>query len=166
MLLCNFRCSLLGRIFGKLQSHKIKVSITVTIHNKCNVIHSTHSLKTLDTYETTLEHQMKCKNTRSSGKTLGVAPVAWTWEQTLIAAAVLGHPEGWAFEPARTTICVVQFLLMSYFHWTWAKLEQIYTDQWHLTHTVMSLHRLNIVILKLNQTLWKNLNKIMKSKSG
>jgi len=32
---------------------------------------------------------MKCKNTRSSGKTLGVAPLAWTWEQTLIAATVV-----------------------------------------------------------------------------
>jgi len=34
---------------------------------------------------------MKCKNTRSSGKTLGVALVAWTWEQTLIAASALGQ---------------------------------------------------------------------------
>jgi len=48
---------------------------------------------------------MKCKNTRSSGKTLGVAPVAWTWEQTLIAASALGHPEGWTFEPARYVCC-------------------------------------------------------------
>jgi len=44
---------------------------------------------------------MKCKNTRSSGKTLGVAPTAWTCEKILIAASALGHPEGWTFEPAR-----------------------------------------------------------------
>jgi len=47
---------------------------------------------------------MKCKNTRSSGKTLGVAPVAWTWEQTLIAASALGRPESWTFEPAQCVL--------------------------------------------------------------
>jgi len=71
---------------------------------------------------------MKCKNTRSSGKTLGVAPVPLSCEQTLIAARALGHSESWTFEPA---LCVVQFLMTSYFHWTWTKLEQIYKGQWH-----------------------------------
>jgi len=47
---------------------------------------------------------MKCKNTTSSGKTLGMAPVAWTWEQTLITASALGHPEGWTSEPVRCVL--------------------------------------------------------------
>jgi len=81
-----------------------------------------------------LEHQMKCKNTRLSGKTLGVALVAWLWEQTLITASALGHREGWTFEPARCVwlcVCVGRFLMTSFFHGTWTKLEQIHTDQWH-----------------------------------
>jgi len=36
-----------------------------------------------------------------------VAPVAWLWEQTLIAASHLCHPEGWTFEPAQYVCCTI-----------------------------------------------------------
>ena len=95
---------------------------------------------------------MKCKNTRSSGKTLGVAPVAWTWEQTLIPASALGHPEGSTFEPARCVCCTIptDVIFSLNLNQTWTNFHRSMT----LSH-IISLHRLNIAILKLNQTLSK-----------
>jgi len=59
-----------------LQFHEIKASILVTIKQNCVNTFSSLIKKTLDGCEKIPEHSMKCKNTRSSGKTPGVGALA------------------------------------------------------------------------------------------
>ena len=80
MLLCNLRLNCVEFLqIAITQNQSLKYELVTVTQNCVNKLHSSSLMKKhLDSYEKTLEHYIKCKNTRSSRKTRG-----YKWDQLL-----------------------------------------------------------------------------------
>jgi len=73
MLLCNLRLNCVEFLANcNYTKSKSQYELVTVTQNCVNKLHSSSLMKKhLDSYEKTLEHYIKCKNTRSSRKTRG-----------------------------------------------------------------------------------------------